>query len=711
MDYTFTEEQEMFRGMFEDFVAKEVEPRAEHISEDEAVPMSLLKKGAMQGFLGALLPEDFGGAALDAVSYILLLEEIAKADMSTAMILHVHNSLVSRAILLCGSEAQKEQWLPALAEGSVIGAWAFAEPDSISLASMQAIAKADGDGYSLHGAKAWVSNAGIAGLYVIFADAPEGPTAFLAPADAEGIKLGSRDKTLGMRGVQIHPVYLNDAPVPRESVLGQPGGAQAVLDQVADFSRLAMAAIALGGSQHALDLGVKFAIERKQFGLEIARKGAIQAYIADSALEVETLRSQIYRCASLAEQGKLDREAAAIANDGVYMKPHLVKEVRNFRGETIRQFLPERLRRVCTSNTSRRMLELMEAVVREGTGKAAALPGYRVGGKTGTTIKLDPETRRYSRGNYIGSFCGVVPVDDPEVCIYIWIDNPRGGTYYGGQVAAPVFKEIAQTAVKVLSIPPSSGVPPPPSKVLEIAMQDLRDLPPGGFVETPPEDEPVAPGCMPDLRGLTIREVHERLAALDLPFEARGSGVVIDQIPKPFETIDSREPVQVIFGTEEQYRQVLLAQEWSHSGGPVSSQKPPQSSSMTETPVLKIVSRKHAVEIPLTGESSSTDGLVTAKGLPRPEVSRTVQHPEPTVAEDPDPRVRRGPAPDAGRNVWKKVVEDALKIPSDTPNTVNQGNTPDAISPTQGRSQGPVKSAYELQQTSSEQRPESDRER
>ena len=101
----------------------------------------LLKKAAAQGFLGALLPEDYGGAALDPMSYILLLEEIAKSDMSTAMVLHVHNSLASRAILLCGSEAQKEEWLPALAEGSAIGAWAFAEPDSISLGSMQATAK------------------------------------------------------------------------------------------------------------------------------------------------------------------------------------------------------------------------------------------------------------------------------------------------------------------------------------------------------------------------------------------------------------------------------------------------------------------------------------------------------------------------------------------------------------------------------------------
>lgn len=313
MDYSFTEEQQMFCDMFADFVAKEVEPQAEHIDDQEAVPQGLLRKAAMQGFLAALLPEDYGGAALDSVSYILLLEEVAKSCMSLALTLHIHNSQVSRAILEFGSESQKEQWLPALAEGSALGAWAYAEPDAATLDAMQVMARPVDGGYRLHGTKAWVSNASQAGLFVVFAQAPEGPTAFLVPAGVDGLKLGSRDKTLGMRGVQIHPLYFDDVLVEAGQVLGQPGDAQAVLDGVSDFSRLAMAAIALGGAQHALDLGVKFAIERIQFGSEIARKGAIQAYLADSAMEVETLRSQIYRGASLAEQGMLNREAAAIA--------------------------------------------------------------------------------------------------------------------------------------------------------------------------------------------------------------------------------------------------------------------------------------------------------------------------------------------------------------------------------------------------------------
>ena len=313
MDYSFTEEQQMFRDMFTGFVAKEIEPMAEHMDNDEAIPVALLRKSAMQGFLGALLPEDYGGAALDAISYILLLEEVAKSCMSMAMVLHVHNGLAGQAIRLHGSVAQQEAWLPALAEGSVIGAWAFAEADGSGLADLQTRAIPDGAGYRLNGAKAWVSNASIAGLLVVLAATPEGPTAFLVPADSPGLKLGARDKTLGMRGVQVHPLYLDNVEVAADMVLGQPGAAQQLLDSVNNFSRLAMATIALGGAHHALELGVNFAIERKQFGVEIAQKGAIQAFIADSAVEVETLRSQIYRCASLADQGKLDGEAASIA--------------------------------------------------------------------------------------------------------------------------------------------------------------------------------------------------------------------------------------------------------------------------------------------------------------------------------------------------------------------------------------------------------------
>jgi len=314
MDFTFNEEQQMFRQMFADFVSKEIEPLAEHIDADEAVPDKLLEKAAMQGFLGALLPEDFMGAELDPVSYVLMLEEVAKACMSTAMTLHIHNSLVTRAILLFGDDDQKERWLPDLAEGAALGSWAGYEPDGGGLATLQTKAAATSEGatYRLKGVKAWVSNAGQAGLFAVTADSAAGPTVFLVPAGVAGLKVGSREKTLGMRGMQVHTVYLDDVKLEAEHVLGRPGQAAEILDALRDFSRLSVSAIALGGAEHALDLGIAFAIERSQFGTSIANKGAIQGYIADSTLEIETLRSQLYRSAALAEADKLDPEAASI---------------------------------------------------------------------------------------------------------------------------------------------------------------------------------------------------------------------------------------------------------------------------------------------------------------------------------------------------------------------------------------------------------------
>lgn len=396
--------------------------------------------------------------------------------------------------------------------------------------------------------------------------------------------------------------------------------------------------------------------------------------------------------------------AAAIANNGVYMKPHVVKELRNYRGETIRQVLPEKVRRVCSPATSRRMLELMEAVVREGTGKAAALPNYRVGGKTGTTIKLDPETKRYSRGNYIGSFCGVAPLEDPEICIYVWIDNPRGGIYYGGQVAAPVFKEIAQTALKVLNVPPSSGQIP--EKSIEVALEEARasvaagnDVPAEGT-----ERDPAAPGCMPDLRGLTIREAHERLAEMDLVFESRGSGVVVDQFPRPYETIDPREPVLLVLGHAEEVRSEGGSADIGAAPPPLESTPPVGSTG--EPPSLQIVAHRRTVAIPLHTETSASAARALI-GLPKPALASPPSAGGEAPSDDPDPRVKRGPAPDAGKTVWQKSQKEGGDVLRARPGASAIAPSPTTTDAEKGRQPsnsqheaGPVRSLYEVEPAS-----------
>ncbi len=304
MDFTLNEEQQMFAQMFSDFATKEVAPRAEAIDAEEQTPPELLEQAAMQGFLGAILPEDYMGAALDLVSYTLLAEAWGRADMSSATTLHAH-TMTAYAILKYGNDQQKTAYLEPMAMGEKIGAFALTEPAAGSDPnSIITEAKPDGDDYLLNGVKSWVTNGGIAGVYVLFARAPEGVTAFLVDAGAPGLKVGGRERTLGLRGANICALYLDDVRVPADHILGEVGHGLRVGLGTMDFARLSLAAVALGGAESALDLGTQFAIERKQFGVLIANKQAIQNYIADAQLQVEALRHLVHHAAWLAEQGK-----------------------------------------------------------------------------------------------------------------------------------------------------------------------------------------------------------------------------------------------------------------------------------------------------------------------------------------------------------------------------------------------------------------------
>jgi alkylation response protein AidB-like acyl-CoA dehydrogenase len=309
MDFSLNEEQTMFRDMFRSFAQKEIAKAAEHTDKNEQVPPELLSKAAEQGMLGALVPDNLGGAALDPISYVLLMEEIGRACLSTAAVIACHTSLATQAVLDFGSDAQKERWLPALASGEAIGAFALTEPDAGSdTRALATRAQKTGDGYVLNGVKMWVMNAGIAGLFVIVASSDprangRGLSAFLVEKDTPGLKLGQRDLTLGLRGASIHTVYLDNVHVPEANRLGVEGDGQAIVEHVLDHFRLAMAAAGLGLGLAAVEAGVKFAAERIQFGGPIANKQAIQNYIADSSAQVEALRYLVYHAAWEAEQG------------------------------------------------------------------------------------------------------------------------------------------------------------------------------------------------------------------------------------------------------------------------------------------------------------------------------------------------------------------------------------------------------------------------
>jgi butyryl-CoA dehydrogenase len=317
MDFTLSEEQEMFRAMFRDFSAKEVAPKAEEIDHEEKPPLDVLRKAANQGFLGATLPEDYFGAELDYLSYALLIQTLAGDCMSTAVTLATHVSLVAMSILEHGTDAQKEEWLPQMAAGEVIGAFALTEPDAGSdAASVQtrAIPSSPPEGgVILDGVKTWVANGEIAGLFLVFAQGPDGIEPFLVPKDAPGLTLGYREPTLGLRSVTFNTLYLEGCRVPQANRLGEPGEGWTVAQRARDRMAIALAAAGLGVSEAAVNVAAQYATERVQFGVPIAQKQAIQNYVAEAFAQVEALRYLVYHAAWLADQdGDFSLDASVV---------------------------------------------------------------------------------------------------------------------------------------------------------------------------------------------------------------------------------------------------------------------------------------------------------------------------------------------------------------------------------------------------------------
>jgi len=310
MEFALSEEQKMFRAMFEDFSTNEIAPIAEEIDHEETPPLEVLQKAARQGFLGATLPEEYFGAALDFVSYALLIESLARDCMSIAVMLGTHVSLVAMSILDLGSEAQKEPYLPLLATGGdgrsdvQLGAFALTEPDAgTDTTELETRAVRDGEHYVIDGVKTWVANGEIASLFLVFAQAPQGPAAFLVPADTPGLTVGYREPTLGLRNVPFNTVYLEGCRVPVANLLGSEGDGQEIAERAQQRMAITLGAAGLGVTADSLDVATQFAVERVQFDVPIAEKQAIQNYVAESATEMEALRYLTYHGAWQVDQG------------------------------------------------------------------------------------------------------------------------------------------------------------------------------------------------------------------------------------------------------------------------------------------------------------------------------------------------------------------------------------------------------------------------
>jgi alkylation response protein AidB-like acyl-CoA dehydrogenase len=309
MDFSLSEEQTMFRDLFRDFAQKEVAKVAKHTDEMEEPPVALLKKAAAQGFLAATIPEELAGAALDPLSYCLLIEELANECMSTAITLAVHNSLVNATLVKYGTTEQKDKWLPVLSEN--LGGFAATEPDAGSDSERIATyGKRSSNGYLLSGVKTWVSNAGQAKALLVLARTAGGPAIFIVDPAAPGVKIGHREPTTGLRGVAINIVYFDFVEVAEADRVGSEGEGMIIAQAANTHLQLALAAAALGLAQGAVALGKAFAIERKQFGVSIATKQGLGNYFADCEIEQEALRHLIEYAAWLAAEGEDYAQAA-----------------------------------------------------------------------------------------------------------------------------------------------------------------------------------------------------------------------------------------------------------------------------------------------------------------------------------------------------------------------------------------------------------------
>jgi alkylation response protein AidB-like acyl-CoA dehydrogenase len=314
MDFQLTEDQLMFKKMFADFCTNEIRPQGEHIDQAEEPPVDLLQKAVDQGFWAALVPEERDGCGLDAYTFTLMLEELGRADLSTALTLSVHNSLVVKPLYDHGTDDQIDRYLEALAFGEMLGAFALTEPSAGSDAgALQTTATRDGDDYLLKGTKIWVTNGALAGLILTFARTEGGITAFLLERETPGLKVGYREKTLGLRGVSCNTLYFDQARVPLTCRLGAEGQGFKIALKALDLSRLGMGALALGACERALEEAVSFSIEHIQFNVPIARKQIIQNFIADAKAQIEALRCLIAHAAWLADSGQDYSQQASIA--------------------------------------------------------------------------------------------------------------------------------------------------------------------------------------------------------------------------------------------------------------------------------------------------------------------------------------------------------------------------------------------------------------
>lgn len=310
MDFKFTEEQEILRKTIKEFAEEKIKPMRQKWDEEQIFHWEIMEDLKELGLFGILFPENYGGAGLGYIEYVIILEELAKVDPSVALTIAAHNSLCSNHIYMFGTEEQKEKYLKKLATGEAIGAWALTEPGSGSDAgSITTSAKKVQGGWILNGSKAFTTHANIGKIGVVLAVTnPEEKknriSAFIVELDWKGIVRGKKENKMGMRASDTGPLIFEDCFVPDENLIPPEGRGFKQAMEVLDGGRISIAALSLGLAEGAFEYALNYAKTRKQFGKPLTDFEAIQFYFSDMATKIEAAKLLTLKAAALKDEGK-----------------------------------------------------------------------------------------------------------------------------------------------------------------------------------------------------------------------------------------------------------------------------------------------------------------------------------------------------------------------------------------------------------------------
>ena len=326
MDFSLKDHQKLIRDTVRQFMETEVRPLVKELEREEKFPLDIIKKLGEMGCCGMLVPEEWGGPGLDTVSYVLMLEEVARVYTAMSTALGVTNSAVQAPLLQFGTDAQKQKYLKRLASGEILGSFCLTEAAAGSdAAGIQATATCSvatpgcaSGMYRLNGAKTWVTNGSDAGVYIVFAKTDpaaggKGISAFLLESTFKGFKIGRHEDKMGQRSSPSVEILLNDCEVPAENRLGEEGQGLKIALSALDGGRIGIAAQAVGLAQGALDESLKFAKQRRAFGKNIGEFQAIQWMLADMQTEIEAARGLTHYAAWLKDSGTAMGAAASKA--------------------------------------------------------------------------------------------------------------------------------------------------------------------------------------------------------------------------------------------------------------------------------------------------------------------------------------------------------------------------------------------------------------